>query len=155
MMSMNFAENIAQAMTEIHRGWQVPGCRRMLMDYAHEAQAVPLAEIGAAALLFAQNPAVQVPSIELFRSGPHWRNSLEHERTLRPADRPRCTFHAPEPLPCRWCESERKADANPAAPVVMVTEEQAATNAVWAQRVKDELAVAQRAPGGNEEENRG
>lgn len=150
MMPLNFADNIAQAMTLVRRNWQVPGCRRMLLDYAHEAQTVPLAEIGAAALLFAQNPGVQVPSLELFRAGPHWHNSPEHARTLRPADTPRCEIHAPETLPCRWCAAEEKG-AETAAPVVMVTAEQAATNAAGAERTKRALAAAHRAPGGNEE----
>ena len=144
MMSLNFADHIAQAMTEVRRNWQVPGCRRMLIDYAHEATTVPLAEIGAAALLFAQNPAVQVPSLELFRAGPHWRNSVEHERTLRPADRPRCTIHAPETLPCRWCEAERKAEANPPTPVVMVSDEQRVINVAGLARAQAALAEARR-----------
>lgn len=112
MMSINFAEAIAHAMTEIRRGsWQVPGCKRMLLDYAHEAPVVPLGEIGAAALIFASTPSVQVPSLELFRAGQHWRNSPEHERTLRPADQPRCDVdgHEHALLPCRLCASEAKA----------------------------------------------
>ena len=112
MMSMNFAENIAAAMVEIRRpAWQAAGCRKMLLDYAREAPTVPLAEIGAAALIYAQTPTIQVPSLDVFRAGPWWRNSVAHERTIRPADAPRCQVdgHAYSLLPCRLCASEAKA----------------------------------------------
>jgi hypothetical protein len=122
MMPMNFADAIADAMSEIRRRtphpWQVPGCRRMLLDYAHEAPTVPLAEIGVAALLFAQSRA-KAPALELFRSGPHWRDLPEHARIVRPSELPRCEVHRLF-LPCTSCAADAKADAQP-VPVVTPT----------------------------------
>ena len=109
MMSMNFAENIAAAMVEIRRpAWQAAGCRKMLLDYAREAPTVPLGEIGAAALIYAQTPTIQAPSLAVFRAGPWWRNSIAHERTQRPSEQPRCDDHGLF-LPCRSCAAESKA----------------------------------------------
>ena len=136
-MSAALAQDIADAMTLIHKGWQVPGCKRLLLDYASEARTVPLAEVGAAALLFAQAPGITAPSLELFRSGPWWTAQMPaHARTVRPSDAPRCPKPGHTSYPasnCGACRSEQLEDPAP-RPVVLVDASQAATNTAGARR---------------------
>lgn len=140
MMPLNFADAIAEAMSEIRRGsqhpWQVPGCRRLLLDYAHEAPTVPMAEIGVAALLFATSRA-KAPALELFRSGPHWRDLPEHARIVRPSELPRCEAHWLF-LPCASCAADAKAGGDVATPAPRFT-----PSTTGPERAREALRLAQ------------
>ena len=131
-MSAALAQDIADAMTLLHPGWQVPGCRRMLLDAADLA---PAGELSRAALAFAEAPGIKVPSLEVFRdpSGVWWHTGTpEHARTVRPSDQPKCATHGLFE-PCRSCAADAKAATAP-RPVVLVDASQAATNTAGARR---------------------
>ena len=143
-MTPGLAQDIADAMTLLHPGWQVPGCKALLRDALDLA---PAGELARAALAFAEAPDVERPSLEVFRdtAGAWWHmGTPEYTKRLRPAELPRCPIHAPETLPCRWCEAERKAEANPPTPVVMVSDEQRVINVAGLARAQAALAEARR-----------
>ena len=99
MMSLALAQDIADAMTHLHPGWQVPGCRRMLLDSADLA---PAGELSRAALAFAESPGIKAPSLEVFRdpAGEWWHPSMpQHARTVRPSDQPKCKSPGHENAP--------------------------------------------------------
>ena len=135
-MSPTLAQDIADAMTLLHPGWQVPGTKALLRDAVDLA---PAGELARAALAFAEAPGVKVPSLEVFRdpSGAWWHmGTPEHARTIRPSDAPRCPKPGHTSYPasnCGACRSEQLEDPAP-RPVVLVDALQAATNTAGARR---------------------
>jgi hypothetical protein len=118
-ISAALIQPIADAMTLLHPGWQIPGCKALLREAADLA---PAGELARAALAFAEAPGIRVPSLDVFRdpSGPWWNaGTPEHARIVRPSDLPRCQAHRLF-LPCASCAADAKADAQP-VPVVTPT----------------------------------
>ena len=119
---------LAALVAALRPDWDVPGIAAAI----HKARLrAPADELSIALIRLTKRDDLRSPAV-LIEDGQHWRDLPTAARTLRPSDLPRCTIHAPETLPCRWCESERKPAQNPAAPVVIISDEQRQINAAGA-----------------------
>lgn len=147
------ARTLAAHVHTLRPDWDVPGIRAAISKARHVADAH---DLGAALIRYAKREDMKTPGL-FHEDGPHWRASVDVTPRVVVA---KCGRHPWAPIPCQDCRveadvaaeiaRERDGIATP-APTFGITPEQAARNAAWAARCKDQLDPRQKAAGERED----
>lgn len=138
------ARTLAAHVHTLRPDWDVPGIRAAINKARHVADAH---DLGAALIRYARREDIKTPGL-FHDDGPHWRASTDAAPRVTVT---KCADHG-QAIPCPSCAAWEKAGDGPqVATTLGITPEQAARNAAWAARCKDQLDPRQKAAGERED----